>query len=216
MTIPQRLAEGFQRFRKNVYPVQQPLFDVLKDGQSPRTLVIACADSRVDPAAIFSASPGELFVLRNVANLVPPFEDDGSFHGTSAGLEFAVTGLRVRDIVILGHGQCGGVSASLASAEDQPVGRFIHPWVELMAPARAEVLANSSLTPEERQRQLEFAAIRHSLGNLQSFPFICEALEAGQLNLHGAWFSIAEGVLLWLDEKTGRFEPVTEDPAFSR
>ncbi len=216
MTIPQRLADGFRRFRKNVYPVQKPLFDALKDGQSPRTLVIACADSRVDPAAIFSASPGELFVLRNVANLVPPFEDDGSFHGTSAGLEFAVTGLQVQDIVILGHGQCGGVSASLASAEDRPVGQFIHPWVELMAPARAEVLADPSLAPEERQQQLEFAAIRHSLGNLQSFPFIREALEAGRLDLHGAWFSIAEGVLLWLDERSGRFEPVGEDMAAPR
>ncbi len=215
MAIPRRLAQGFRRFRKNVYPLQKPLFDVLKNGQSPRTLVIACADSRVDPAAIFSASPGELFVLRNVANLVPPYEDDGSFHGTSAGLEFAVTGLRVRDIVILGHGQCGGVAASLASAEDRPVGHFIQPWVDLMAPARDEVLADAALSPGERQQKLEFAAIRHSLGNLKTFPFIRSALEAGSLALHGGWFSIADGVLLWMDECSGRFEPVPEEMAAS-
>lgn len=211
-TLPASLLEGYRRFRRGRFADESARFRELAEGQSPRTMIIGCADSRVDPATIFSAAPGELFVVRNVAAIVPPCETHnpatGSFHGTSAAIEFAVTVLGVSEIVVMGHGLCGGVAAALA-AETTPQGRFIGPWVELLAPARARLQAgDDGLSAPERQRILERLAVQQSLEHLTSFPFVAEAVEAGRLDLHGAWFSIAEGELHWLDKKTGDFLPV--------
>ena len=135
--IPAGLAAGYRRFRRERYAAEAERYRALASGQRPRTMVIACADSRADPATIFSAAPGELFVVRNVAALVPPFEEGGGYHGTSAAIEFAVTELAVPDIVVMGHGLCGGIAAALA---ERPRGRFIGPWVELLAGLREELL----------------------------------------------------------------------------
>ena len=176
-------------------------------------MVIACADSRVDPATIFAAAPGELFVVRNVAALVPPCETSSGYHGTSAALEFAMTSISVENIVVLGHGLCGGVAASLAAAENVPAGTFIGPWVELLSGERDKVLRDETVIgPLERQRALEWMGVLYSIGNLRTFPFIREAEQEGRLTLHGAWFSIAEAELYWHNGDTGVFEPVSADP----
>jgi len=206
MAIPLALLAGYRRFRAERYPQEVERYRALAEGQRPEVMVIGCADSRVDPATIFSAGPGELFVVRNVAALVPPNEEGGIYHGTSAALEFAVGVLGVADIVVLGHGGCGGVAASLAAAERQPVGRFIRPWVELLGEVRDELLAQAE-PAEGNQLALERLAVRRSLRNLETFPFVAEAVAAGRLALHGAWFAIAEGELHWLDPAGGDFEP---------
>lgn len=206
------LLEGYRRFRSDDYPAQKRLFEALAaKGQTPKTMVVSCCDSRVDPARIFSADPGELFVVRNVANLVPPFEESGDYHGTSAALEFAVTGLKVRNILILGHASCGGVKACLDGADNVTAGgRFVGPWMSILADARDEVLRRHAGDPEGvRQRALELAGIVHSVENLKTFPFVSRALAAGELRLLGAYFGIATGELAVLDGKSGRFETVS-------
>jgi len=208
VTIPPTLLDGYRRFRAEQYAGHVARYRALAGGQQPRTMVIGCADSRVDPATIFGAGPGELFVLRNVAALVPPCEELGTYHGTSAAIEFAVTGLGVENIVVLGHGQCGGVEAAFAAAEKKPVGRFIGPWVELLAPVCA-ALEEQAPSPG-RQTAAEHMTVRQSLANLLSFPFVADAVAAGRLTLHGAWFSIAEGALLWLDQGSGEFRPLAD------
>lgn len=211
MQIPSDLQSGYRDFRAGRFAEEAERYKSLSEGQSPKTMVIACADSRVDPATIFSAGPGELFVVRNVAALAPPCEEGGGYHGTSAALEFAVEGLKVSNIVVMGHGMCGGVAASLSAASGKSVGRFIGPWVGLLEKVRDELLGeNAHLTGEERQRALEQRAVQLSLDNLRSFPFVRQAIAEGRLALHGAWFSIAEGRLEWLDPDTGRFAPVVE------
>jgi carbonic anhydrase len=207
--MPQYLLDGYRRFRQERFAGEAQRYRALAREQRPRTMVIGCADSRVDPATIFSAAPGELFVVRNVAALVPPFEENGTFHGTSAALEFAVTVLGVDSIVVLGHGLCGGVAAALSVGENRPVGRFIRPWVDLIAEVRDEVIADIAADDADgRQNALEHLAVQQSLRNLESFPFIAEATGAGSLALHGAWFSIAHGELHWLDKASRRFEPI--------
>jgi carbonic anhydrase len=209
MTIPEDLNRGYAIFRQTRYLEEAERFRALAAGQLPETMVIGCADSRVDPATIFTASPGELFVVRNVAALVPPCEETGTYHGTSAAVEFAVTQLGVRRIVVLGHGQCGGVSAALAAGEQKPVGRYILPWVELLADMRDTLLDGSAGKDASfRQQALEHMAVQQSLENLQTFPFVADAVRSGTLALHGAWFSIAQGELNWLDRDTGVFSPV--------
>ncbi|MEM7121694.1 MAG: carbonic anhydrase [Pseudomonadota bacterium] len=210
--LPEHLFRGYRRFRQARYAEEAALFRELAEGQSPRTMIIGCADSRVDPATIFAAAPGELFVVRNVGAIVPPCDlhhpETGSFHGTSAALEFAVTVLGVSEIVVMGHGSCGGVAAALA-AENAPQGRFIGPWVDLLAPARDQLRAcGEHLSASERQRTLEHLAVEQSLRHLTTFPFVTDAIDAGRLELHGAWFSIAEGELHWLDKESGDFMPV--------
>ncbi len=209
--ISPELMAGYGRFRAERFANEAERFRTLALGQSPHTMIIGCADSRVDPATIFSAAPGELFVVRNVAALVPPFEESGTYHGTSAALEFAVTGLQVANIIVLGHGLCGGVAAALAVGDRQPVGRFIRPWVELLAEARNQVMQQiESSHTAARQKSLERLAIVQSLHNLLSFPFVAQAISEGKLTLGGAWFSIAEGELHWLDRERGVFERVDE------
>lgn len=210
MPMPPNLAKGYELFRRRRFPKEAERYRALASGQQTETMVIACADSRVDPSAIFHARPGELFVVRNVAALVPPCEADGSYHGTSAAIEFAVTSLCVKSIVVLGHGQCGGVAASLqAAGSGPPAGAFIGPWVALIASARDDLIEHRpDLSERDRQQTLEFLAVKQSLLNLTTFPFVAAATERGTLELHGAWFSIGQGELRWLNNDSGAFDVV--------
>lgn len=199
------LVEGYQRFRSESYLKQKSRYDELaNDGQAPPVMIISCCDSRVDPATVFDTVPGQVFALRNVANLVPPFELGGGLHGVSAAIEFGVLGLEVRHIVVLGHAQCGGIKASLSGSDLVKNGpSFVDKWMGLISEARDRVLAADSQDP---QHDLELETVKVSLANLRSFPFISEREKAGALKLHGAYFGIAEGRLHILDEKTGQFE----------
>jgi carbonic anhydrase len=200
-----RLLNGYRRFRRDRWPERRRQFETLADtGQRPRALVVSCADSRVDPAMIFNADPGELFVVRNVANLVPPFAPDGAHHGTSAAVEFAVRILEVPDIVVMGHGLCGGVRALLegAPAEDSD---FIAPWIALAAPAKARASARTDIA--DLQLCCEHETVRLSLENLSTFPWIASRIASGMLRLSGAHFDIRSGVLSILGE-SGEFEAV--------
>jgi carbonic anhydrase len=209
----QDLIAGYRRFRQGRFREASHLFSRLRDGQQPATMILACADSRADPSMIFDAAPGELFVVRNVAALAPPFDESGGWHGTSAALEFAVTRLKVRQIVVMGHGGCGGIQASLAAAADRPVGRFIADWVEILAPARDAVLADETVPRSDWQEAIEHGAVGQTLTNLMTFPFVREAVEAGELNLDGSWFSIGKGELHWRDPRSGKFEIVASEAA---
>jgi carbonic anhydrase len=191
------LLDGYQRFRTSEYRRHRERWEELREGQSPRVMVIACSDSRVDPAQIFDTVPGEIFVVRNVANLVPPFEDDASRHGVSAALEFAVTQLEVPEILVMGHGACGGVAASLSQrfkGAANGEGGFIAHWVDMLDEARERIVAAHGTGPEAI-RAMELETVRVSLVNLMTFPFVAERVAAGRLKLHGAYFAIAEGVL---------------------
>lgn len=205
------LVGGYQRFYATRGSKDAPLYRKLsEEGQTPKTMVISCCDSRVDPSAIFDAGPGELFVVRNVANLVPPFEPAGDYHGTSAALEFAVTGLEVENIVVMGHARCGGVQAFLeGNYEETKSSTFIYQWMSLLKTARDNVLASGpEEAGDERQRLLELDSVRCSLDNLKTFPFIQDAIANNVLKLRGAYFSIFHGSLLGMDAESGEFEPV--------
>lgn len=209
----QDLIAGYRRFRANRYREARDLFHRLRDGQEPATMIIACADSRADPAMIFDAAPGELFTVRNVAALAPPYDASGGLHGVSAAVEFAVTRLKVKQIVVMGHGGCGGIAASLAAAADRPVGHFIAPWVELAADARDAVLKNEAIPRADWQEAVEHGAVGQSIKNLLTFPFVRSAYERGDLAMNGAWFSIGKGELHWRNEETGAFSVIAaEDP----
>lgn len=188
-----QLIEGYRRFRETGWPERRRMFESLaRDGQRPDALVIGCVDSRVDPSAIFDAAPGQMLTMRNVANLVPPYAPDAAYHGTSAALEFAVRVLEVPHLVVLGHGQCGGIQALLRGAPKM-ARDFVAPWMGIAAPARARALLCD--TPDAQQRCLEHEGIKLSLGNLMTFPWIAERVGDGSLHLHGAWFAIHTGVL---------------------
>lgn len=212
------LIDGYRRFRQQIYSSQRERYDTLTHkGQAPGVMVIACCDSRVDPTIIFDADPGELFVLRNVANLVPPYEPTSPYGAASAAIEFAVTQLKVRHIVVLGHAQCGGIRASITGDFDG-VGQghdgpsFIGKWMAMIRPERDKVLEAHAISPDmDPQRTLEQAAIRRSLANLMTFPFVESAVADGSLSLEGAYFGIADGILHVLNGGTDRFEPVTLD-----
>lgn len=202
------MIEGYRRFREEDWSRQRARWSELAEGQEPKLMVIACSDSRVDPSQIFDTSPGEMFVVRNVANLVPPFELGGGRHGVSAALEFAVTQLEVPEIVVLGHGQCGGVSASLSrkfAGAAPGEGGFIAHWVDLLDEARDRIVAEHG---HAAQTLMEYEAVRVSLANLRTFPCVPERERAGKLRLHGAHFAIADGILRVMDEATGEFRPV--------
>jgi carbonic anhydrase len=200
------LVDGYRRFRTGAYADQKARFDALSsEGQAPPVMIISCCDSRVDPATIFDTVPGQVFALRNVANLVPPYETGGGLHGASAAIEFGVMGLKVKHIVVLGHGQCGGIRAALEGGDLGTPGRsFVDDWMGIVEAARDSVVATA---PPDPQRALEWEAIRVSLANLRSFPFIAEREAAGELKLHGAWFAIHDGALHVLDQATGVFAP---------
>jgi len=200
-----KLLDGYQRFRGGQWPERRRQFELLADaGQQPRAMVISCADSRVDPGMIFDAGPGELFVVRNVANLVPPYAPDNFHHSTSAALEFGVRVLNVRDIVVMGHGLCGGVRALLEGTPPE-VSDFVAPWISIAARARTRALACDC--PTERQLIGEHETVKLSLDNLRTFPWIAERIAAGLLRLHGAHFDIRTGRLSMLSDN-GQFATV--------
>lgn len=206
----EELIDGFRRFRLGAYREQRERYDHLAQGQAPDVMVIACSDSRVDPTRVFDSGPGELFVLRNIANLVPPVSAISGQSSVAAALEYAVNSLKVGHIVVFGHARCGGIQAALAGDFDNPVaGKHVHAWMEFIAPARDSVKAAAALSPDiDSQRALEQASVRLSIDNLASYPFVAEALAAGRLQLHGVIFDIAEGSLRELDTKSGQFKPV--------
>ena len=204
------LVDGYQRFRTSDWRRQHDRWEKLKVGQEPRVMVIACSDSRVEPAQIFDTLPGEMFVVRNVANLVPPFETGGGYHGVSAALEFAVTQLKVSEIVVLGHGQCGGCKAALAGTfvdAERGKGGFISDWVHLLDGARDSVKQqHTDLSSDAAREAMEQAAVRTSIENLRTFPFVREAEAAGNLDIRGAVFALDDGILRVMDE-SGAFTP---------
>jgi carbonic anhydrase len=209
--LPPRLIDGYRSFLDDRFPREKTRYESLAEqGQSPEIMVIGCCDSRVSPEVIFDASPGELFVVRNVANLVPPYETGGDYHGTSAALEFAVQALRVKHIVVLGHARCGGIRAFANEAEPLSPGDFIGRWMTLIAPA-AERLGPQKSDEESYLTRLELAAIENSLKNLMTFPCVRILTERGKLQLHGAYFGVATGILLMRDPATGTFLPAVEE-----
>ena len=212
MTMPNDLNAGYRRFREDRLAQEAERYRSLAQEQNPSTMVIGCADSRVDPSTIFGAAPGELFVVRNVANLVPPCEPNGDYHGTSSAVQFAVQGLQVEHIVVLGHGSCGGIQAYIegtgAARGDM---NFITKWISLIDRAAGKLAREVRDHKEDMQLPLEHAAIRLSLTNLRSFPFIASREKAGELTLHGAWFGITDGRLHIMDPVTGDFNPAAEE-----
>ena len=203
---PRSLAHGGKAHADSCPHIQAAYIELANVGQRPETMVIACCDSRAAPETIFNAGPGELFVMRNVANLVPPYAPDGEYHATSAALEFAVQSLRVKNIVVVGHGRCGGIMASLASdTEPLSPGDFIGKWIDMLSPLADQVRESALLTDAERQTAMERISIRSSISNLLTFPCIKILSDRGKLALHGAWFDISSGELWIMDQETGDF-----------
>ncbi len=203
-----QLIEGFGRFKSRYFEKEPGLFQqLIRQGQSPKIMVVACCDARVDPAIITDSNPGDLFVVRNVANLVPPCETGDGYHGTSAALEFAVRTLHVEHIIVLGHSQCGGIQAFLDNVEHSYTGEFITPWMEIAKDAcqhAFSTLTNASRT--DKLRACEQAAVQTSLQNLHTFPWIHEAVTQQRLELHGWYFDIAQGQLLIYNHTSKHFE----------
>jgi len=205
-----QLIEGYRRFREKSWEGERGRWAELAEGQSPKVMILACADSRSDPAQIFDSRPGEMFVARNIAALAPPYETSSGFHGVSAALEFAVTQLEVGEILVMGHGMCGGCAAALTGQfDDVPSGEghFIGDWVRMLEAKRDEVRARHSQLDRDAFLDMEREAVKVSLANLRTFPWIAEREKKGTLKLHGAHFSIAEGRLSILDEAEGDFRP---------
>lgn len=203
-----RMMIGFRKFHDRFFDSGSSLYSKLStSGQNPKTLVIGCSDSRVDPAILTSASPGDLFVVRNVANLVPPYEANGGFHGVSAAIEFAVVNLKVENVVILGHRQCGGIRSLVQSAtsETKPAG-FVARWMKIAEPARVRALEKFPNSDEDAMcRHCEMESIKISIENLKTFPFVSEALQTRNLNLLGTYFDLELGQLFVYDEQLGEF-----------
>lgn len=206
------LLEGYRRFRETGWTPHRQRWAQLRDGQQPEVMIIACSDSRVDPTQIFDTDPGEMFVVRNVAALVPPFETTPGHHGVSAALEFAVQVLKVKEIVVMGHGMCGGCKAALTQelrGTEPGEGGFIADWIALLDQARGPVAAQFGTEGRPAERQMEQAAVKVSLDNLMTFPCIRRKVRDGELRLRGAFFAISDGILHLMDDATGTFEPVT-------
>ncbi|MCY0092791.1 carbonic anhydrase [Hoeflea ulvae] len=206
-TFPTRLIEGYQTFMSGRYLAEKNRYRQLAEtGQEPHTMVIACCDSRSAPETVFDCGPGEMFVVRNVANLVPPYQPDDNLHATSAALEFAVQSLKIRQIVVMGHGRCGGIKAALdPDATPLSPGDFIGHWVRLLKPAAQQIQDSQLLTSGERQIALERISIRNSIANLRTFPCVKILEERGKLQIHGAWFDISTGELWVMDTQSGDF-----------
>ena len=205
--LPRRLYDGYRAFRAGRLPTEQNRYRELAErGQAPETMVVGCCDSRVSPETIFDAGPGELFVVRNVANLVPPYSPDELYHGVSAALEYGIAVLRVKHLVVLGHARCGGIQAFASNA---PTGDFIGKWISLVAPAAASV--QSERENGDYLKRLEQASLARSLDNLTTFPFIRAARERNGLALFGAYFDVATGELSVLEQESGRFVAATRD-----
>jgi carbonic anhydrase len=203
-----KLISGYRAFRETTWPERRIAYEKLAEfGQAPLAMVIACSDSRLDPAMIFSAPPGGLFVIRNVANLVPPYQPDAAYHGTSAALEFGVCSLEIPDIVVMGHAMCGGVHALLHGTPD-PLSDFVGNWMSIAERARTRVSAHAHAhDPDATRLACEHETVRVSLENLKTYPWIAERVAAGRLRLHGSFYQISSGVLELLGEDGG-FAPV--------
>ncbi|WIY52688.1 carbonic anhydrase [Devosia sp. YIM 151766] len=205
-SFPQHLLDGHANFMSGRYTRERDRYrDLAASGQNPTTMMIACCDSRAAPELIFDCGPGELFVLRNVANLVPPYEPSGGQHGTSAGIEFAVKALNIADIVIMGHGRCGGIKAAL-DPQHKPLdqGDFIGKWLTMLGDLPAQLGGNGLMTATEQQTAMERISIRNSINNLRTFPYVKALEDSGQLAVHGAWFDISTGEL-WVMNESGDF-----------
>ncbi len=201
---------GFRKFREKYFLAEDTEISVYQklaaSGQTPKTLLIGCSDSRVDPAILTGASPGELFVVRNVANLVPPCEPSAvGFHGTSSAIEFAVVNLKVDNIIVLGHRQCGGVRALMTGATDSPKS-FVGQWMSIAEKAREKVLMEYPKADEDTKwRMAEMESLKVSLKNLHTFPFVKTAVESKQLNVIGVYFDLEQGQLFEYDEASQQF-----------
>ncbi len=206
--FPEHLADRYQRFKFRHFTPNMDRYEELATyGQNPDVMIVSCCDSRVDPETIFSAMPGELFVMRNVANLVPPYETHGKFHGVSAALEFAILNLRVKHVVVMGHAGCGGVKAALEqTAAKQTDALFISKWMSMLEDARLSVLArHQGSSTAVRLRALEMEGVKTSIKNLRTFPCIQTLEGKGKVALHGAYFDIASGTLSILNHLSGEF-----------
>jgi carbonic anhydrase len=212
MDFPRRLIDGYNTFAGGRLQKEQDRYrELAETGQRPEIMVIGCCDSRVSPEVIFDARPGELFVVRNVANIIPPYSPDGQAHGVSAALEFGVGALKVKHIVVLGHAHCGGVKAFAEDAEPLSPGDFIGKWMQLMAPAADKAGPRGDLSSSDYLTRLEQANIVNSLDNLMTFPLLRKMIERGQVAVHGAYFGVATGALLVRDATSGAFVPVAAD-----
>jgi carbonic anhydrase len=211
MSFPSRLVEGYTAFLGSRLREEQSRYQELSEiGQSPEIMVIGCCDSRVSPEVIFDARPGELFVVRNVANLVPPYTPDGAQRAVSAALEFAVQALKVKHIVVLGHEQCGGIRAFAEESKPLSPGDFIGRWMEMIAPAAQSLGPRGDMPMNRYLTQLEQASMVKTLDNLMSFPCVRILVERGKLALHAAYFGVATGTLSVLDQSSGEFQPVAD------
>jgi len=209
-----RLIAGYRRFLRTGWVPNRQRWETLRDGQKPEVMVIACSDSRVDPALIFDVDPGETFVVRNVAAMVPPFETSPGHHGVSAALEFAVQVLQVKQIVVLGHGMCGGCKAALTREMQGTLpgeGGFIADWIALLDDARDQVVASHGTKGRDAERAMEQAGVRVSLANLRTFPCVRHKERSGELELVGAFFAISDGRLHVLDEASDTFSPISAE-----
>ena len=211
MTLPDQLLDGYRAFRGGRLLSEQERYrELAETGQSPEVMVIGCCDSRVSPETIFNARPGELFVVRNVANLVPPYTPDGAQRAVSAALEFAVQALKVKHIVVLGHERCGGIKAYTEPGAPLSPGDFIGKWMALIAPAADAVGPETRFQSRDAYlSHLEQVSIVKTLDNLMTFPCVRILVERGRLTLHGAYFGVATGQLSVLDAKTGTFNAVS-------
>jgi carbonic anhydrase len=204
------MIDGYRRFREVGWAPHRERWAALGEGQAPKTMIIACSDSRVDPSQIFDVDPGEIFVVRNVAALVPPFETTPGHHGVSAALEFAVQVLKVEEVMVMGHGLCGGCKAALTQSlqgTEPGHGGFVADWISLLDEARRPVAESFGTEGREAERAMELAAVRVSLANLMTFPCVRSKVGSGKLRLRGAFFAISDGMLHILDETTGEFAP---------
>jgi len=206
ITFPEHLLEGYRAFATQRLPTEQTRYRELSvKGQSPEVMVIGCCDSRVSPEVIFDVGPGELFVVRNIANLVPVYQPDGNAHGVSAALEYAVKVLKVKHIVVLGHAQCGGIRAFVDKIEPLTPGDFIGKWMQMFIKPGEVVEQRDRETMAQFVERIEKAAVFRSLENLMTFPFVRKAVESGQMQTHGAYFGVAEGTLFVLDKIAKEF-----------
>lgn len=206
------LLTGYRRFREHGWTPERDRWETLRERQDPKVMVIACSDSRVDPAQIFDVAPGEIFVVRNVAALVPPFETSPGQHGVSAALEFAVQVLQVREIIVMGHGMCGGCRAALTQemhGTEPGAGGFIAQWISMLDPVREGVVHQYGTQGRKAERAMEMAGVKVSISNLRTFPCIRAKERDGELRLRGAFFAISDGLLHILDEDSGLFSPMS-------
>lgn len=212
--FPERLTEGYRTFAGGRFVHERSRYETLAvKGQHPEIMVVGCVDSRVSPEVIFDAAPGEILVVRNVAAIIPPYQPDhATQHGTSAALEFGVQGLEVKHVVILGHAQCGGIKFFAEASAPLSKGNFIGQWISQIAPAAERLGPHAHDDIEHFKSELEFASVELSLTNLMTFPWVKRRVEAGELELHGAFFGVASGRLLIRDPETGRFNPVEGVP----